>query len=455
MELKCYLPKRFSKLILVFFMAGFLYSQAQGTTVTITVSSDQFTPNNVSVSVGDSIKYQWVSGLHTTTCDGVFPGTSLPSGAATWDAPMDDLHPVFIYVVTVPGTYNYVCIPHAPLMAGQFTASSGNLLTENFSYPVGDSLGAHGWVSFSGGSTNFLAVTAPGLVYSGYILSNIGNATRVLASGQDAYKRFDNDDSLSSGTMYTSFMVNVTSAQTGGDYFFAFLPPPPNSNSFYTARFYARDLSGSLSFGLSKSSATGGPIVYTGGDYSYGTTYLVVIKYQFIAGAANDIMDAFIFATGVPSVEPATPTIGPVTGTVADNNLGKIALRQGSAATSPVVDVDGFRVSTSWDFTSTSISNVSNNIAEGFSLAQNYPNPFNPSTTINYNISESGFVNLSVYNSLGKEVRNLINSNVNAGTYSVDFNGSELNSGVYFYKLTYTGIDGNNYIDTKKFVLLK
>ncbi|MDQ3022597.1 MAG: T9SS type A sorting domain-containing protein [Bacteroidota bacterium] len=454
MELKCYFSKNYTKLLLVFFITVFLNTQAESATVTITVANFQFTPNNTSVTVGDSIKYQWLNGFHTTTCDGVFPGTSLPAGAATWDTPMDDLHPVFIYVVTVPGTYNYVCIPHAPGMAGQFVASSGNMLVENFDYPVGDSLGSHGWVSFSGGTTNVLSVTSPGLVYSGYIFSNIGNASRVIASGQDAYKRFNNNDSLSAGTMYTSFMVNVTSAQAG-DYFFAFLPPPPTSNSFYTARFYAKDSAGGFAFGLSKSSATGGPIVYTGGNYSYGTTYLVVIKYQFITGPSNDIMDAFIFSSGVPSVEPATPTIGPVTGTVADNNLGKIALRQGSTAIASVANVDGFNVSTSWDFATTSISNISNSISENFYLAQNYPNPFNPSTTIKYNISESGFVNLSVYNSLGKEVRNLINSNVNAGSYSIDFNGSELNSGVYFYKLTYINEDGNNFVDTKKFILLK
>jgi plastocyanin len=441
----------FSKLFLLICVCLFLNTQAKSNIITISVSSNVFTPNNMPVAVGDSIKFQWIDGVHTTTCDGVFPGTSLPPGAAPWDAPIDDIHPTFIYIITVPGTYEYVCTRHAPLMAGTLVASSGNtLLIENFNYPVGDSLGDHGWVSYSGGSTNYLAVTAPGLVYSGYVLSNIGNATTVLASGQDAYDSLSSSDST--GNLYASFMVNVTSAQTG-DYFFAFLPS--TSTSFYTARFYAKDSSGSLAFGLSKSSATGGPIVYTGGNYSYGTTYLVVIKYEFVPGASNDSMFAYIFSSGVPSVEPSSATIGPVTGTIADNSLGRIALRQGSTASSPVTIVDGFKVSKTWDFTATGITSNSITSPDNFYLSQNYPNPFNPNTTIGYSISERGFVNLTVYNSLGKEVKNLVNSTVDKGSYSVNFDGSGFNSGVYFYKLTYVNKGGNNFVDTKKFILLK
>ncbi|MBK6878441.1 MAG: hypothetical protein IPG99_18910 [Ignavibacteria bacterium] len=60
-------------------------------------------------------------------------------------------------------------------------------LIENFDYTAGDSLGAHGWTSFSGGATNRLLVTSPGLTYSGYPQSGIGNATTLTTTGQDAY----------------------------------------------------------------------------------------------------------------------------------------------------------------------------------------------------------------------------------------------------------------------------
>src|SRR5690349_17304260 len=88
------------------------------TTWTVTVQNFMFTPSNLpSVIVGDTIKWEWINGSHTTT------STTIPQGAPTWDSPMNDQSPVFRYIVTVPGTYNYVCTPHAPDMAGSFTAN--------------------------------------------------------------------------------------------------------------------------------------------------------------------------------------------------------------------------------------------------------------------------------------------------------------------------------------------
>ena len=85
-----------------------------------------------------------------------------------------------------------------------------------------------------------------------------------------------------------------------------------------------------------------------------------------------------------------------------------------------------------------------------FQLSQNYPNPFNPTTTINFNIPKSGNVTLKVYNSLGQEVATLVNGFMAAQSYSVDFNGSRLASGVYFYTLTYA-----NHAESMKMVLMK
>ncbi len=86
-----------------------------------------------------------------------------------------------------------------------------------------------------------------------------------------------------------------------------------------------------------------------------------------------------------------------------------------------------------------------------FALNQNYPNPFNPSTKIQYNIPENSFVSLKVYNTIGKEVANLVNNVVPAGTHEVLFDASGLNSGVYFYTLR----AGNNFVQTRKMILMK
>jgi hypothetical protein len=85
-----------------------------------------------------------------------------------------------------------------------------------------------------------------------------------------------------------------------------------------------------------------------------------------------------------------------------------------------------------------------------FSLEQNYPNPFNPNTQIKFAIPTRGMVNLSIYNILGEKVATLINTQMNTGNYTVSFNGSNLSSGIYFYRLIF-----ENNITTKKMMLLK
>ncbi len=85
-----------------------------------------------------------------------------------------------------------------------------------------------------------------------------------------------------------------------------------------------------------------------------------------------------------------------------------------------------------------------------FSLSQNYPNPFNPTTRITFNLEKSGFAALTVYNILGQKVATLVSGNLSAGQHEVNFNASNLSTGVYIYKLE----SGNNTL-IKKMMLLK
>ena len=87
---------------------------------------------------------------------------------------------------------------------------------------------------------------------------------------------------------------------------------------------------------------------------------------------------------------------------------------------------------------------------QSYTLEQNFPNPFNPSTKIRFSIPEQGLVTLKVFNLLGEEVATLINTEMTTGSYEVDFKGSEISSGIYFYTLT-----ADNFISTKKMILLK
>jgi len=91
-----------------------------------------------------------------------------------------------------------------------------------------------------------------------------------------------------------------------------------------------------------------------------------------------------------------------------------------------------------------------NEIPIEFRLSQNYPNPFNPSTIIRFSIPEESFVTIKVFNTLGEELTTLINENIIAGNYEVEFDASKLPSGIYFYKL-----QSETFIEAKKMVLMK
>jgi len=89
-------------------------------------------------------------------------------------------------------------------------------------------------------------------------------------------------------------------------------------------------------------------------------------------------------------------------------------------------------------------------IPKEYSLLQNYPNPFNPSTTVKYTIPKSEFVTLKIYNLLGREILTLVNEEELPGNYEVKLDGTNLSSGIYFYKL-----QTEDFTQTKKMILLK
>jgi hypothetical protein len=96
------------------------------------------------------------------------------------------------------------------------------------------------------------------------------------------------------------------------------------------------------------------------------------------------------------------------------------------------------------------IQNYSNEIPKTFNLSQNYPNPFNPSTKIKYQLPKQTFVQINIYDALGKYVTTLVSTEQQAGSYEVEFNGDEYSSGIYIYK-----IKADEFVEFKKMVLIK
>lgn len=423
---------------------------------------------------------------------------------------------------------------------------------ENFDYGV--SSGAltaltGNWTTHSGTNEQIQYEPGEGLSYSGYPSSTGGGVYVNGSNSEDVNRTFS---AQTSGSVYLSFLISVTAASSAaaGDYNVHF------NNGTFVGRFYIRNDGGVL-FGISKSSESP---EWTSTTYALNTTYCVVIKYTFVDGSNNDLVDLFVFDGAIPSTEPS-PTIEHVDATASDapgGGIDAISLRQGGTANR--FYIDGIRVSDSWaqaplpvELTSFSAELVNNTVElnwetatetnnagfemqrqnpepvlsedEGwevltfipghgttnspkyysyvdsdlpnadkvsyrlrqidndgtdaysktvevelggvtsvedevqftFALEQNYPNPFNPVTTINFTLPSVGTTHelsqqakLTVYNLLGQEVRTLVNEAKPAGSYQIQFDASDLPSGIYFYSLTY-----GNHIQTRKLALLK
>jgi hypothetical protein len=117
-----------------------------------------------------------------------------------------------------------------------------------------------------------------------------------------------------------------------------------------------------------------------------------------------------------------------------------------TASNSGIIQTDG----ATWSSTNTVGVENEDQIPTQYSLSQNYPNPFNPSTKIKYQMPKSGLTTLKIYDILGKEVATLVNENKMAGYYEINFDASQLASGIYIYQLK-----ANDFVFSKKMILLK
>jgi hypothetical protein len=208
------------------------------------------------------------------------------------------------------------------------------LFTEYFEYPIGSLLTENGWTAHSGAGTNSPAVVGQTLSYDGYAGSGLGNVTG-LTTGEDVHR---NTGTYTSGNVYASALVNLSAVTTAGDYFLHF--GPETIGSTFRGRVFARgDGAGNVAFGISKAGGIAAADV-TGFNYALNQNILLVLEYQFVDGADNDIVNLYVNPVG-PEL-PGTPDATDNAGTdLAD--LGSIALRQ-AAANAPTLVIGNLRV---------------------------------------------------------------------------------------------------------------
>ncbi|RPI18965.1 MAG: T9SS C-terminal target domain-containing protein [Ignavibacteriae bacterium] len=166
----------------------------------------------------------------------------------------------------------------------------------------------------------------------------------------------------------------------------------------------------------------------------------VVVSHISSTGFLSVNGTSFQFS-GLPKIDKAKIIIKSFSGLVNGENRAALAEVETDARIS-YYDVIGIKQISS--------------IADGYYLSQNFPNPFNPATKISYSIPKPGFVKLVVYDITGREVNTPVDQLQMIGTYNVEFNGSGLASGIYFYQLTISNEQSAKmYRETKKMVLIR
>jgi hypothetical protein len=216
-------------------------------------------------------------------------------------------------------------------------ASAQVLLEENFTFT--GLLTNNGWTGFSG-TNNFISAGAPQLSYPNLPSSGSGNSAGMTNTGQDAYKPFTTNNS--SGSIYTSFLVNVSSAGTG-DYFYAFYSTNTSGGGYFT-RVFAQTNATGFSFGVSRNQSTNSLVSYETNVRAFNTTYLVVAKMARADGASNDIVSLWV--DPVLGGAETTPLLTNNSGADNTNSLAAVALRQGN--TTPGARVGNMLVGTTW-----------------------------------------------------------------------------------------------------------
>jgi hypothetical protein len=227
------------------------------------------------------------------------------------------------------------------LLIAASTLSFGQVLSDDFNYTDNTLLTDNGWTGFSGGTTEAVDVGASnGLTYAGYsgvtgITGAVeGNAARLDQTGQDVQRTFT---SITSGTIYYSFLINVDAANAATGYSIGLT----TTGTTFGNRFFVKPSTnpGKINFGISNTSTAN----YSATDFDTNTTYLIIIKYD-VTTTGNYSM--WVKSSGVPATEVAAGAPEVTNSGSGSVTIGGFFLRQYNASQN--LTIDGVRIYTTW-----------------------------------------------------------------------------------------------------------
>lgn len=237
----------------------------------------------------------------------------------------------------------------AALLAGCFFASgatAATLLTDSFSYPVGDLPGNAGWTAVNPAADE-IQVAAGSLIAPTGLQPSVGNKVTFDGAGTDAYVAFE---SQNSGTVFYSFLLNVTAnSTTTGQYLGGFTTSAAPTTTATSGFAYRRDTVDTTKFNLGIVGKATNATVNTAFDstqLSLNSVNLIVISHTFVAGSNNDITSLYINPTSFGGSAP-TPTLTLVNSASDAASISAFYLFQAASAT-PFVQFDELRIGTTW-----------------------------------------------------------------------------------------------------------
>ena len=329
------------------------------------------------------------------------------------------------------------------------------LLTETFNYTVpsnvggntttaSDATGSNNWATHSNTSSvtgvglpGTIDVTTGSLSYTG-LFASVGNKVMLPGNNATTTRDINRAVTTTSKVVYYSALINVidnTQLKTTPDYFMALGATSGTSVTTLGARLGISSAAGT-NYRLSILNISGGTTVYTENavDLAFGTTYLVVVKYDFSSAPTSATI--WVNPSSLSGTEPASSVATNTSGTGTFTVANSITLR--NSANTPKVEIDELRVGTTWaDVTPAAALGIKQDKIAGLNI---YPNPVKDGNLyITSNSSEAKTV--GVYDILGKQV-------LNAKTSNNAVNVSNLKGGAYIVRITE---DGKT--DTRKLII--